>query len=265
MKAEVLLNAIHLELGQINNEIARFHKLNDFTVHNAKQVVLPEVHIQLKIPNKLYNARRFYKIRPSWVENKISMSRNPSYYQYCINHIEIENGLWAEFGVKFGKSAKILTKIKKDKFPHLKKPYFGFDSFTGFPEDTEWGTKGALTTDGAIPDINGAYFYKGWFKDTIPEFNKSQSGPLAFLHIDCDIYSSTVEVLEGMKEKIVSGTIICFDDMLSYSQNKQQWIGEEHEFRAFMEFVEKYNVDYQWIASVPNASQIACKIINIDT
>ena len=172
--------------------------------------------------------------------------------------------MWAEFGVKFGKSAKIISKIKNNQFPDSRLPYFGFDSFEGFPEKTEWGDKGRLTTEGIIPDIEGCQFFKGWFKDTIPEFNKKYSQPLAFLHVDCDIYSSTVEVLEGMRHNIVADTVICFDDMLSYSQIQKKWVGENHEFKAFMEFVKKYDVEYKWIASVPNASQVACKIISIN-
>lgn len=261
MTPEQLSIIINSEMHDIKKQI---YHADDFRVQNVKEVIYPELMLQLYVPNKLYNAKRFYKIRPSWTENRVPMTRNPHYYRYCINHIEVEDGLWAEFGVKFGKSANIITKIKKEMFPDLKNPYFGFDSFIGFPEDTEWGTKGTLTTDGVVPEIDGAYFYKGWFKDTIPEFNKAYSSPLAFLHVDCDIYSSTVEVLEGMKEKIVSGTVILFDDMLSYSQGSRKWVGEEHEYKAFMEFVKKYNVDYQWLASVPNASQVACKIINID-
>tara|TARA_R100000152_G_C6746287_1_gene169871 strand:- start:76 stop:882 length:807 start_codon:yes stop_codon:yes gene_type:complete len=254
-----LQDTITLELSQITNEIK-----GDKTVTHVKPVVGPELAIQLFMPNNLYKAKRFYKIRPSWCENTVSMARNPSYYQYCIDHIEIKNGLWAEFGVKFGKSAKIISKIKNDKYSHIDTPYFGFDSFEGLPEDTEWGRKGRLTTKGNVPNIPGCKFYKGWFKDTIPEFNKEYSDPLAFLHVDCDIYSSTVEVLEGMKDKIISGTVICFDDMLSYSQGRKIWAGQDHEFKAFIEFVEKYNVEYEWIASVPNASQVACKIKSID-
>jgi hypothetical protein len=254
-----LQDTITLELSQITNEIK-----SDKTVTHVKPVVGPELTIQLLIPNNLYKAKRFYKIRPSWCENTVPMARNPSYYQYCIDQIDIKDGIWAEFGVKFGKSAKIITKIKNKQYPNLKNPLFGFDSFIGLPSDTVWGKKGRLTTDGKVPDIDGAYFYKGWFESTIPKFNADYKDALAFLHIDCDIYSSTVEVLEGMKEKIISGTVILFDDMLSYSQDKKKWVGEEHEFKAFMEFVDKYNVEYEWIASVPNASQVACKIKSIN-
>ena len=52
--------------------------------------------------------------------------------------------------------------------------------------------------------------------------------------------------------------------MLSYSKNLETWTGENHEFKAFIEFVEKYDVEYEWVAYVANASQIACKINNIN-
>jgi hypothetical protein len=234
-------------------------------VQNAKNITPEEVSVLLEVPNSLHEAKRFYKTRPSRKDNDIPVSRNPGYYKYCVDQIEVENGLWAEFGVFRGTSMKTLTKLKKERYPDLEEPCFGFDSFIGFPEDsTEWGKRGHLSTNSMIPVIEGAYFYEGWFKDTIPLFNKSHSKPLALLHVDCDIYSSAVDVLEGVKDKIISGTVILFDDILSYSQRQGKWVGKDHEFKAFMEFVEKYNVEYEWLACVPTASEAACKITKID-
>tara|TARA_Y100001963_G_scaffold139703_1_gene205825 strand:- start:1498 stop:2295 length:798 start_codon:yes stop_codon:yes gene_type:complete len=264
MNKETLKNTISSEIKEVEKLIKKSNSRGDHRVQNAKAVSNEEVSVLLKIPNNLYKAKRFYKTRPSRVDNDIPMSRNPGYYKYCVDHIEVKNGIWAEFGVFRGGSMKTLTKLKKERYPDLEEPCFGFDSFIGLPEDTEWGKAGNLTAGGNVPKIEGAYFYEGWFKDTIPKFNESYSKPLAFLHVDCDIYSSTVEVLEGMKDKIVSGTVVLFDDILSYSVRQGKWVGEKHEFKAFMEFVEKYNVEYEWLACVPTASEAACKIIKID-
>tara|TARA_R110000824_G_scaffold85062_10_gene211670 strand:- start:1428 stop:2210 length:783 start_codon:yes stop_codon:yes gene_type:complete len=257
MEKQTLCDAIKHEIAQFN-EITKRDQLGI----TCKPVVDAEIDIALAIPN-LAEAKRFFKIRPSWAKTPHPMARNDAYYRYCINHIENRDGLWLEFGVKFGKSAKILTNIKKEEFSHVQKPLYGFDSFVGFPEKTEWGRKGALTTEGVIPDIEGAEFYEGWFEDTIPVFNRKHSETLALLHIDCDIYSSTATVFEGVGDKIVPGTVILFDDILAYSQRRDLWAGEKHELKAFMEFVEKYQVEYKWLASVPNASQAACIIKGI--
>ena len=134
--------------------------------------------------------------------------------------------------------------------------FHGFDSFEGLPEEWEnQGTKkGGLSARGKIPFVPGAKFHKGWFKDTIPEFIKDYDKPCAFLHIDCDIYSSTVDILENLSDKIIPGTVILFDEFTGYDA----W--QIHEYKAFVEFVEKYDVEYKWIACVVNAGQAACII-----
>ena len=258
-KIQELREIITLEVAQFNFLAQRYHP-----EVRCKPVVDPEIRIALSMPNELAKARRFYKAKPSWTSTSHPLARNNAYYKYCIDQIEVHDGLWTEFGVKFGRSANILVDIKKEKFPQSTKPLYGFDSFVGFPEDTkEWGKAGRLSKEGVAPTISGAEFYKGWFKDTIPTFVQDHPEDLALLHVDCDIYNSTVTVLEGLKNKIVPGTVILFDDILSYSQRRDIWGGEEHEYKAFSEFVEKYEVEYRWLASIPNASQAACIIEKI--
>ena len=258
-KIKCVLDDIHSETKALIRDIKRAPDINGFS-----SPTLSEITISTYIPNALYKSKRFYKVDPSWIPNDVENTRCPSYFMHCVSQVEIKDGMWAEFGVKFGKSIDILSNIKHAFFPNNKSRFCGFDSFEGLPENTEWGDKGHLSTEGFVPDIPGCKFYKGWFEHTIPFFNDQHSEPLALLHIDCDIYSSTVEVLEGMKHKIIPGTVILFDDMLSYSKNLETWTGENHEFKAFIEFVEKYDVEYEWVAYVANASQIACKINNIN-
>jgi len=254
-----LADEIESELSVLVEEIKK-----DKHIKGVEKIDLSNLIISTYVGNNLNKSKRFYKLDPSWVPNNILNTRCPSYFINCVSKISIKDGLWAEFGVKYGQSMDILADIKHTFFPNNKLHFCGFDSFEGFPEKTEWGDKGHLSADGFIPDIPGCKFYKGWFKDTIPVFNEHHQEPLALLHVDCDIYSSTVDVLEGVKSKIVSGTIIMFDNILSYSHNKNMWFGQEHEFRAFTEFVEKYDVKYEWIGYVANSSQAACKINSIN-
>ena len=48
-----------------------------------------------------------------------------------------------------------------------------------------------------------------------------------------------------------------FDELIGHNA----W--EEHEYKAFMEFVEENDVEYEWIGYVANAGQAACKIKKI--
>ena len=213
-------------------------------------------NIQKKVCEQLpdlFSKKAFFKMQPRPCENELA--REYAYYKYCMSHVEVD-GLWLEFGVYNGVSIKFLNKMKKEMYPDSEYIFHGFDSFEGLPED--W--KGSLKTKKGdlksiqVPNIKGVEFHKGWFKDTIPEFVKTHSEPCAFVHIDCDLYSSTVDVLENLSDQIVPGTVILFDELIGYNAWKI------HEYKAFMEFVKKYDIEYEWIAFVANAGQAACKI-----
>ncbi len=204
-------------------------------------------------PGIFENSQIFFKLHPR--PSKLSFSREYEYHKHCIRRVTLD-GIWAEFGCCKGISVRYLTKLKKDIFPNCKKLIYGFDSFIGLPEDWEGqGTKkGGLSANGVVPNIEGAKFYKGWFKDTIPVFLEEHEGPFSFLHIDCDIYSSTVDILTLAEKRIVPGTVILFDELIGYDAWKL------NEYKAFREFVDRHDVKFDWIAAVANAGQAACII-----
>jgi hypothetical protein len=144
-----------------------------------------------------------------------------------------------EFGVCEGKT---LRQIRKDLDESYK--VFGFDSFEGLPED--WvGTrakKGDLSCGGKIPDINNVTFYKGWFKDTIPKYKEIKE-PIAILHCDADLYSSTIDILYGLNDCIVKGTILVFDEW--YYNHKDIPSNKQHEQKAFYEWVKDKERKYE--------------------
>ena len=70
-------------------------------------------------------------------------------------------------------------------------------------------------------------FHKGWFNETLPSFINDHNSPISLLHVDCDIYSSTVCVLESLKDQIIDGTVVIFDEIWKYPNYKQ------HEIKAF--------------------------------
>lgn len=147
-------------------------------------------------------------------------------------------GDFAQFGVyKGGTARKIEAEMTGDRKLHL------FDSFEGLPED--WTRKkpaGAFKLEAEdIPvfDSNRVVVHKGWFKDTVPGWGKEHSEPLAFIHMDADLYSSTVEVLFNIDHLIVPGTIILFDE---YVMGKT-----DHEHRALLDWAGKFNRVYQYL------------------
>ena len=112
-------------------------------------------------------------------------------------------------------------------------PIHGFDTFTGLPE--AWGNEpvGTYTAGGEIPQAPpNVKFHKGLFSETIPSYLASRDAarlPLAFANVDCDLYSSTRDVLESLQPRIVSGTVLVFDEYMCHPG----WRNDE--FRAFRE------------------------------
>lgn len=143
-----------------------------------------------------------------------------------------------EFGVNSGTTIKQL----RDRLPDTYK-LFGFDSFEGLPENWSgtWAKKGDMSTNGVVPAIDGVYFYKGWFKDTIPAY-KQIAQPISLLHVDCDLYSSTIDVLYGLREYILPGTILVFDEW--YYNHKDIPENRQHEQKAFYEWVNEFSIEY---------------------
>ena len=56
--------------------------------------------------------------------------------------------------------------------------------------------------------------------------------PVAFLHIDCDLFAGAHDAFTLLSHKIVPGTIILFDELVNYK------LYREHEIKAFFEWLQ---------------------------
>ena len=250
---EIFLNGFYRNplFPEIDDEISSLYYDDNIKLYPIPPS-LWEVYVE--IPELLHEGGRYYKIKPR--PSHHPAAREYGYYQHCLRQVTVD-GLWAAFGVRHGTSTEYLIDLRRTYRPDIKNPFYGFDSFEGLPQAWagEGTEKGGMSVDGVVPKIEGATFVKGWFKDTIPEFLKDYDKACAFLHIDCDIYSSTKDVFDSLGDKIVEGTVILFDELIGYPGWK------EHEYKAFKEFAKKAQVEYEWLAHVPNAGQAACKIV----
>ena len=160
-----------------------------------------------------------------------------------------DTGGVAEFGVYHGLS---LRRLAKD----VNSPIHGFDSFEGIPEDWKPGEpKGSYSTGGRIPEMpSHVTLHRGWFQDTLPGFVATQQEPLRFVHVDCDLYSSTHTVLEALRPLLQVGTVLLFDEYLGFAGY------EQHEFRAWQEFVQRHGIRYEYVAFELIAKQAAARI-----
>lgn len=159
------------------------------------------------------------------------------------------SGLITEFGVFSGHSVNLLATLSEGR------PVYGFDSFEGLPEAWVDAPAGAFAVPELPPVRNNVTLIKGWFNETLRPFMESNPGIASFIHVDCDLYSSTKTILDEMNDRIVPGTIILFDEYFNYVDYKL------HEMLAFREFVEKNNIKYEYIGLVPHDTQVAVKIL----
>lgn len=160
-------------------------------------------------------------------------------------------GLVMEFGVYAGRSLRVIAGCTSQ---HV----YGFDSFQGLPEDwTRSQKKGRFDLEGKIPKFQepNVELVPGWFHETLPAFISDHREPVRFLHVDCDLYSSAATVLAHLGPRIVPGTVIVFDEYFNYPG----W--EQHEFRAFQEFVQTAGAKYAYIGFASSYPSVAVKII----
>lgn len=156
------------------------------------------------------------------------------------------DGLYLEFGVFAGVTINKIAQLCPDK------TIYGFDSFSGLPED--WGNtpKGTFGIPQPPPVEKNVELVIGWFDAKLPSFCHSIGDkPAAFIHIDCDIYSSTQTILSQLKPRIIPGTIIVFDEYFNYPGWRQ------HEWKAFQEFIEHTGHAYRYIGLVPVHTQVS--------
>lgn len=167
----------------------------------------------------------------------------------------------AEFGTMTGLTATVLAQGlgDLDHYRDAKRSIHLFDSFEGFPTIDS-------PVDQASPQVRSGGWkpggcrgvskvqlmnlccqklpagririYDGWFKDTMEQL--APDTKLALLHVDCDLYSSTMDVLEyvfahGM---VSEGAAVLFDD---YNCNRASPACGER--KAWSECIEKFHIE----------------------
>lgn len=175
---------------------------------------------------------------------------NAGWWREAVNHIN-KQGLCLEFGVWHGESINFFSNYSPNRHWH------GFDSFKGLQEDWPGGMHGKsyFSLNGNLPKVNkNVTLYKGWFSNTLPIFFKQNKNKIAFMHIDCDTYKSTTDVLKNIPiEKIQTGTIILLDDYISY------WGWKDNVFKAFQEWISKNRLKYEYQVFGTKSAQVIIK------
>ena len=97
---------------------------------------------------------------------------------------------WVELGVGSGVSTRLIRSVAREL--GMDPVLHGFDSFQGLPE--AWGDIAPAGTYRYEPPRlhdDHVRLHRGWFTDTLPAFAAQCTEPIGFVHVDCDLYSST--------------------------------------------------------------------------
>jgi predicted O-methyltransferase YrrM len=141
----------------------------------------------------------------------------------------------AEFGVYRGASARLLCDVKGERQFHL------FDTFNGLPKtmpeiDTEhrqgdFGDTSEIAVKKLLAKETGVHFHKGFFPDSASELEHLR---FSFVHLDVDIYQSTMEGLKWFYPRLVQGGVLISHDYF--------WHGTLGVTQAFQDFFGGMNV-----------------------
>jgi hypothetical protein len=163
-------------------------------------------------------------------------------YKHFVSKVNVE-GMWMEFGVCAGGSIRQFSELVP-----AGTTIYGFDCWEGLPEPwmvNEGKTdayarhaKGDFASEKPTDLPDNIILIDGLFEDSIAPFKEKVKDKIAFIHIDCDLYSSTKTIFDQLKDRFQDGTIIVFDELIGY----EGW--EDHEYKAFHEFLDE--TGYFW-------------------
>ncbi|MCA0047423.1 class I SAM-dependent methyltransferase [Mesorhizobium sp. B283B1A] len=152
------------------------------------------------------------------MENALLFDDHQQIRNYAIEKVA-KSGFLLEFGVFDGTSINHFAGRLSSSGDT--RSIFGFDAFLGLQENwtgTGFQARGRqFNRDGVVPKVRqNVNLIKGWIEDTLPTFLKQHQGPIAFIHIDTDTYTPCKAILTLCKDRLVSGSVILFDELLCY-------------------------------------------------
>jgi len=156
---------------------------------------------------------------------------------------------YLEFGVADGHSFNWWLAANT----HPASCFYGFDTFTGLPENFGPYKKGTFDTGNKIPAIKDGRgkFYQGLFQQTLPGFLKTfDNSKKLIVMLDADLYTATLFTLTSLAPFLKKDDIIFFDE----------FVVPTHEFMAYRQFIDSYYFDLELIGAANNYYFVAFKV-----
>ena len=220
-KAKIMIAALEGYKGNLS-------KFNEIISSDSKHPITRSIKWVFslpKLPNIFFNRWLFFN-----AVIKLTDTTRPFY----------EFGVWNGISFQY-----LINTFKKG---------FGFDTFSGLPEDWHHEPKGSYSSYQGVPKIEGGEFIVGKFEDTLQGFFATERPKASLINFDADLYSSTLCALNYSNKVIDEKTILIFDELL---MNKN-W--EKDEYKALNEFCDNLGYDYDVIAVSFSTKQVAVKL-----
>ena len=176
----------------------------------------------------------------------------PIFYAEIMKYVEFNRlrGDYAEFGVY--KGASFISSYNAAARLRLSQMrFFAFDSFRGLPNSANPHSANSFragafaasrdTFEKALKrarvNLERVVIFPGWFNVSLSPEVKIEHGltRVAVAWIDCDLYESTVPVLEFLVDVLEEGAVLVFRDWYCYRGDRNQ--GEQ---RAVKEWLARY-------------------------
>jgi O-methyltransferase len=157
------------------------------------------------------------------------------------------DGDYAEFGVFQGRTFVEAYRVAR-RFPAFDRRFFAFDSFQGLPEiegvdaGERWRqgqyAQGLAEFEGRLRrariPASDVTITPGFFAESLRRPEPIGLDRVAVAWVDCDLYESTVPVLDYLTDRLVHGAVLTFDDWYCFRGAR-----DKGESRACTEWLER--------------------------
>jgi hypothetical protein len=176
-------------------------------------------------------------------------------HEYCLKSRGLADKPidYLEFGVAGGESLRWWTSLNT----HPDSRFHGFDTFTGIPEAWSKFPAGSFSNDARLPDIDDPRieYHVGLFQESLTPFlEQFLHTRTVVVHMDADLYSSTLYVLATLGPRTLPGDLFLFDEAGAV-------IGLTHEFRALADYASAFQKQFRLIGGAFDYVQLALEVI----
>ncbi|HYU64830.1 MAG TPA: TylF/MycF/NovP-related O-methyltransferase [Candidatus Paceibacterota bacterium] len=165
------------------------------------------------------------------------------YFSFLYDKIRHLPGDVVECGVGEGNTIVMLAYLMGSESRQPPRSLWGFDSFEGFPEPSQWDASFRNPQKGEWHiseesvkqrfEESGIYrtyphldirIQKGFLGKTLPNFPDHK---IVFLHLDVDLYEGYRDGLEYLFPKVIKGGIVLFDEYREFRPDNPAYGGKE--------------------------------------